>query len=103
MSTLLTSSTSPAAPPVTPKSPIRPHGEFIMAGNLTTTGDPETGMPDAPVSAMPNYARREEVQIMLKKLRDSVSLWKRIPDPSPPGARDSVDRFVLPQHTMYVK
>ncbi|GAA1111666.1 hypothetical protein [Arthrobacter flavus] len=102
MSTLLTSSTSPV-PPATPERPIRPHGEFIMAGNLTTTGDPETGMSDSPVPAMPNYARREEVHIMLKKLRDSVSLWKRIPDPPPPGARESVDRFVLPQHTMYVK
>lgn len=103
MSTVLTSSTAPAAAPVTPGNPIRPHGEFMMAGNLTATGDPETRMPDSPMTVMPNYARREEVQNMLKKLRDSVSLWKRIPDPPPPAARESVDRFVLPQHTMYVK
>lgn len=103
MSTLLTSSTSPAVSPVTPGNPIRAHGEFIMAGNFTATGDPETGIPDSPITVMPNYASREEVQIMLKKLRDSVSLWKRIPDPPPPVARDTVDRLVLPQHTMYVK
>ena len=103
MPTLLTTSS-----PATPKNPVRPHGEFIMAGSLTATADPETGRPELPAHAstvpvMPNYARREEVQIMLKKLRDSVSLWKRIPDPPPPTARDSVDRFVLPQHTMYIK
>ena len=40
---------------------------------------------------------------MLKKLRDSVSLWKRIPHAPPDSARESVSRFVLPQHTMHIK
>lgn len=107
MSTLL--STTPPASPIEPgpENPqagtTRRHGEFIMAGSLTSTGDPEQGTPGSPGTAMPNYAHREEVQIMLKKLRDSVSLWKRIPHAPPESARESVTRFVLPQHTMHIK
>ncbi|MBG6179200.1 hypothetical protein [Arthrobacter sp. CAN_A1] len=106
MSTVLTTHPSPApdsvAASTTPRT-ARQHGEFIMAGSLTSTGDPETGTLSSPVTVMPDYAHREEVHIMLKKLRDGVALWKRIPNPPPPSARDSIDRFLLPQHTMHIK
>lgn len=107
MSTLL-SSTSPTSPSLPDPGNARAaaprrHGEFIMAGNLTSTGDPDHGEPGMPATVMPNYAHREEVQIMLKKLRDSVSLWQRIPHAPPDSARESVSRFVLPQHTMHIK
>ena len=105
MPTLL--STPPLAAPAPDAAAIpnttHRHGEFIMAGTLTSTGDPESEGPETPAAAMPNYAHREEVHAMLKKLRDSVSLWKRIPDAPPDSARDSVARFVLPQHTMHIK
>lgn len=107
MSTLLstTSSTPPSLPDPgnTQSGTTRQHGEFIMAGSLISTGDPEQGEPGTPATVMPNYAHREEVQVMLKKLRDSVSLWKRIPNAPPDSARESVSRFVLPQHTMHIK
>ncbi|MBG6191486.1 hypothetical protein IWX64_002448 [Arthrobacter sp. CAN_A212] len=97
--------TSPVLPG--PRSPqtvdTRRHGEFIMAGSLTSTDDPEQEALATPATVMPNYAHREEVQIMLKKLRDSVSLWKRIPTAPPDSARESISRFVLPQHTMHIK
>ncbi|MBE0008510.1 MULTISPECIES: hypothetical protein [unclassified Arthrobacter] len=105
MPTLL-STTSPIAPEpgaTTQTGATRRHGEFIMAGSLTAAGDPEQIAPGTPATVMPNYAHREEVQIMLKKLRDGVSLWKRIPNAPPDSARESVSRFVLPQHTMHIK
>ncbi|WP_459332734.1 hypothetical protein [Arthrobacter sp. Hz1] len=115
MSTALTSHPSPSASPSpspesvaapTPPTPPptgRQHGEFIMAGSFTSTGDPEVGTPSSPVTVMPNYAHREEVHLMLKKLRDGIALWSRIPAPPPPSARDSIGRFLLPQHTMHIK
>lgn len=92
---------SPEIP--SPATPSPRHGEFIMAGDFTATGPPEAEFAGEDLTTMPNYAHRKEVQAMLKKLRDSVSLWKRIPDPPPPSARDAVARFVLPQHTNYIK
>ncbi|WP_155849480.1 hypothetical protein [Arthrobacter sp. H20] len=74
-----------------------------MAGSLTPTGDPEPGTFSSPETVMPNYADREEVQTVLTKLRESVSLWKRIPNAPPGAARDSVAHLVLPQHTMFIK
>ena len=50
-----------------------PHGELITAGSLDGL-DATTG----PGAAMPNYLEREEVNIVIRKLRQSYSFWKRI-------------------------
>lgn len=50
-----------------------PHGELIIAGSLEGL-DGSTN----PGSAMPNYLEREEVNIVIRKLRRSYSYWKRI-------------------------
>lgn len=49
------------------------HGELITAGSLDGL-DGST----SPGSAMPNYLEREEVNIVIRKLRQSYSFWKRI-------------------------
>jgi hypothetical protein len=50
-----------------------PHGELITAGSLSGL-DGST----SPGSATPNYLKREEVNIVIRKLRQSYSFWKRI-------------------------
>ncbi|WP_336714674.1 hypothetical protein [Arthrobacter sp. USHLN218] len=52
------------------------HGELITAGSL----DGLAGLDGStnPGSVMPNYLEREEVNIVIRKLRQSYSFWKRI-------------------------
>lgn len=76
------------------------HGEFIMSGNMTDFCD---AAESDPAAIMPNYLEREEVHAMMKKLRDSVSFWKRIQASGIDRAWDNPDVQALPQHTMYIK
>lgn len=67
-----------AAQPPRQASPARgrgqePRGELITAGSLDGL-DGST----SPGSAMPNYLEREEVNIVIRKLRQGYSFWKRI-------------------------
>ncbi|MBM7847137.1 hypothetical protein JOE65_000365 [Arthrobacter roseus] len=77
-----------------------PRGEFVMSGNLTTfDNDPEqTKNSDPATGTMPNYLTRKEVQLMLRKLRNSVSLWERIRSIKSNQARDDAQHLALPQH-----
>ncbi len=82
-------------------------GEFVMSGNLTTFDDDvESGGHSGSTSGtMPNYLSRKEVQLMLRKLRNSVSLWERIRFVSARSseARTDVQHLALPHHHLYIK
>jgi hypothetical protein len=70
-----TEAASPAQQ-ASPESPARgqePHGELIIAGSLNgLDGSARSGEP------MPSYLEREEVNFVIRKLRQSYSLWQRI-------------------------
>lgn len=84
----------------------RSQGEFIMSGNLTRLGvkagesSPE---PVDPAAVMPDFMQRREVYLMIKKLRESVSFWKRIQEMSVDSAWDNAQSYALPQHHLYIK
>jgi hypothetical protein len=60
------------APPV-PQARQEPHGELITAGSLDgLAGSAKPG------PAMPNFLEREEVDFVIRKLRQGYSFWKRI-------------------------
>lgn len=84
----------------------RSQGEFIMSGNFTrldsTVGEP-TVDPVDPAAVMPDFTQREEVYLMIKKLRESVSFWKRIQESSVESAWDNAQSYALPQHHLYIK
>lgn len=84
----------------------RSQGEFIMSGNLTRldglTGD-SADEPVDPSAVMPDFTQREEVYLMIKKLRESVSFWKRIQSSSVESAWDNAQSYALPQHHLYIK
>lgn len=84
----------------------RSYGEFIMSGNLTrldgSTGEC-AGEPADPSAVMPDFTQREEVNLMIKKLRQSVSFWKRIQRSSVESSWDNAQSYALPQHHLYIK
>jgi hypothetical protein len=84
----------------------RLQGEFIMSGSLTRL-DSRAGEtspePVDPAAVMPDFMQREEVYLMIKKLRQSVSFWKRIQDMSVDSAWDNAQSFALPQHHLFIK
>ncbi len=81
----------------------RGRGEFIMSGSFTNLDGVTNTEAVDPADVMPNFMEREEVQTMMTKLRDSVSLWKRIHNARVESAWDNPQLNVLPQHTMYIK
>ena len=84
----------------------RPHGELIMSGNLTRLDGSGSDLAADPVdsaSVMPDFTQREEVYLMLGKLRRSVSFWKRIQELSVDSARENAQSYVLPQHHLFIK
>lgn len=84
----------------------RPHGEFIMSGNLTRldgSGSDRAAEPVDSAAVMPDFTQREEVYLMLEKLRRSVSFWKRIQELSVDSARENAQSYVLPQHHLFIK
>ncbi len=80
-------------------------GEFVMSGNLTTfEDDPQPAMnSNVGTGTMPNYLNRKEVQLMLRKLRNSVSLWGRIRSIKSNRARDDAQHLALPQHNLFIR
>lgn len=84
----------------------RSQGEFIMSGNLTRLDSPvEESSAELVDSAavMPNFTQREEVYLMIKKLRESVSFWKRIQESSVENAWENAQSYALPQHHLFIK
>lgn len=77
-----------------------------MSGTLTPLAH-STNSPQEPASIpptrMPGFHHRKEVQLMLRKWRNSFSLWGRIWAGQSVSSRDQTQRFVLPQHTFYIK
>ncbi|KRF09016.1 hypothetical protein ASH00_04925 [Arthrobacter sp. Soil782] len=84
----------------------RSHGEFIMSGNLTRLDNPVREPDTQPVdlsAVMPDFTQREEVYVMIKKLRESVFFWKRIQESSVDNAWENAQSFALPQHHLFIK
>jgi hypothetical protein len=84
----------------------RSQGEFIMSGNLTRLDSAPGELPVESVDSaavMPDFTQREEVNSMIKKLRESVSFWKRIQEASVDNAWDNAQSYALPQHHLYIK
>ena len=81
----------PSQPAEATRDEQRGHGQLISAGSLrdldvgvAAEGNdadqpaPAPGHEYADDAAMPNFLDRQEVNAMIRKLRQSVSLWKRI-------------------------
>lgn len=84
----------------------RSQGEFIMSGNLTRLDSPVYEPETVPVDSaavMPDFMQREEVYLMIEKLRRSVSFWKRIQELSADDAWENAQAYSLPQHHLYIK
>ena len=84
----------------------RSQGEFIMSGNLTRLDNSVREFDTEPVdpsAVMPDFTQREEVYLMLKKLRESVSFWKRIQESSVDNAWENAQSYALPQHHLFIK
>ena len=95
----------PGHPPSPDKPPGSARGEFILSGTLTPlvpSAEPVQDLPAAPAEPMPAFHLRAEVKGMLERWRNRVSLYGWILS-SPSGSRQNAERFVLPQHTMYIK
>ena len=80
-------------------------GEFVMSGSLTPPDSAGSALdlPGVPAAPMPGYHHRKEVQLMLRRWRNSVSLWARILSGQTRGPWDDSQRFTLPQHITYIK
>ncbi len=80
-------------------------GEFIMSGSLTTflEARPAAAPTGVPARPMPGFHRRKEVQRMLRRWRNSISLWGRVWASRPRDPWEASQRFTLPQHTTYIK
>ena len=80
----------------------RSQGEFIMSGNLTRL-DATVSEPVDSAAVMPDFTQREEVYLMIKKLRQSISFWKRIQESSVDSAWENAQSYALPQHHLFIK
>lgn len=92
--------------PVPPVPPIPARGEFILSGALTPLPpgtDPEQDLQGVPADPMPGFHHRREVQLMLRRWRNGLSLWGRILSAPAPGSREARERLMLPNHSMYIK
>ncbi|WP_026551047.1 hypothetical protein [Arthrobacter sp. Br18] len=79
------------------------NGEFLMSGSLTAAPSAPVSPQDGGGTPMPGFHHRKEVQLILRKWRDSLSFRDRIRIQRVGSARDSVQRFVLPQYALYIK
>ena len=88
-----------------PAAPFPASGEFIMGGSLTPLPDapPGTDLPGVPAHPMPGFHRRKEVQRMLRRWRNSLSLWGRNWVSRPRDPWEASQRLTLPQHTTFIK
>lgn len=94
------------APPDT-SIPLR--GELILSGSLTplpSSASPEQDHQDlqgVPAHPMPGFHHRKEVQLMLRRWKNRLSLWGRILSAPSQGSREARDRLLLPNHSMYIR
>ena len=76
-----------------------------MSGSLTpldSAGD-DQDLPGVPAGPMPGFHHRKEVQLMLTKWRNGLSLWGRILSSQSRAPWDDSHRFTHPDHTLYIK
>ncbi|KNC19463.1 hypothetical protein AC792_06365 [Arthrobacter sp. RIT-PI-e] len=96
-------------PPSPPPAPARRQGEFILSGSLTPPVLPGPGadrshdLGGVPAVPMPGFHLRTHVQVLLRRWRNGLSLCGQIRGSSAPGARENAERFILPQHTTYIR
>jgi hypothetical protein len=94
-----------ALPPPLYGPPV--HGDFIMSGSLTPLVDvarsDDRDLPGGPAEPMPGFHRREEVQRLLGRWRNGLSLWGRILSSQSRGPWDDSQRFEQPNHLLYIK
>lgn len=79
-----------------------------MSGSLTPLVDISPGpiledLPGVPAVPMPGFHRREEVQRLLARWRNGLSLWGRILSSRSRGSWDDSLRFEQPSHMLYIK
>ncbi len=84
-------------------------GQFIMSGSFTVL----PAVPSDAVSrishggqdstVMPGFHRKRKVKRTLRALRRNFARWQRIQGPEAGSARDSADRFLLPQHLLNIR
>ncbi|MHA7191434.1 hypothetical protein ACX80N_14225 [Arthrobacter sp. MDT2-16] len=60
-------------------------------------------LPGVLPAPMPAFHTRKEVQIMLRRWRNGLELWGRILAAPSHGSRDACQRYLLPNHTLYIK
>ena len=60
-------------------------------------------LPGVLPAPMPAFHTRKEVQIMLRRWRNGLKLWGRILVAPSHGSRDACQRYLLPNHTLYIK
>jgi hypothetical protein len=53
--------------------------------------------------AMPGFHRKRKVKRTLRALRRNFVRWQQIEGPEAGSARDSADRFLLPQHFLNIR
>ncbi|MGV0111919.1 hypothetical protein [Arthrobacter sp. CP30] len=91
-----------------PRQPAPARGDFIMSGSLTPLVDvardplPED-LPGGPAQPMPGFHRRQEVQRLLARWRNGLTLWGRILGSQSRGPWDDSLRFEQPSHMLYIK
>ncbi len=93
------------SPTAIPDPVIPARGEFILSGSLTPLQH-DSGtedLPGIPVAPMPGFHHRKEVQLMLRRWRNGLSLWGRILSSPSHGSREARDRLLLPSHSMYIR
>lgn len=74
-----------------------------MAGSLTPARTSPVLPESGEIAPMPGFHHRKEVRLTIRKLRNSLPLWERIRIQRVDSAWDGAQRFVLPQHGMYIK
>ncbi len=92
--------------PAPPVAPIPERGEFILSGALTPLPpgtDSGQDLQGVAADPMPGFHHRKEVQRMLRRWRNGLSLWGRILSAPSPGSREARERLMLPNHSMYIK
>ncbi|MDQ0736645.1 hypothetical protein QFZ50_003108 [Arthrobacter agilis] len=96
----------PAPPAALPDPVIPARGEFILSGSLTPLPHgtaPLHELTGVRADPMPGFHSRKEVQRMLRRWRNTLSLWGRILSSPSSDARDARERLLLPNHSMYIR
>ncbi|MFC3300808.1 hypothetical protein FJV46_05755 [Arthrobacter agilis] len=83
-------------------------GELIIGGSLTppdgaTGGTARQDLPGAPEVTMPAFHRRADVQRLLARWRNGLSLCGRILSSEARGPWDDSRRFEQPNHLLHIR